>query len=129
MHSCRKASRRGGEGRLGKPRFGWAGFVGGNAGDQWTVKQVAVIFTRIEPMHAPSLRQTIRLVREANAAWDGGEYGRLCYSGNRWTVLPVPAQGYGTEWLPGDGEPLDAVAVARRLLAAFRDTRACQRNK
>lgn len=75
----------------------------------------------------PSLRQVTRMVREANAEWDGGEYCALVRIGQRWTVA-VDCRGsfasYGREWLPGDGEPLDAVGVARRLLAAFRDARA-----
>jgi hypothetical protein len=82
----------------------------------------------VEP---PNLKVLARLVREANDAWDGGEYCALVRIGQRWTV-GVDCRGgfetYGREWLPGDGAPLDAVAVARRLLAAFRDATTKQRS-
>jgi hypothetical protein len=83
----------------------------------------------------PSLRAVAEMVREANEAWDGGEfatlvhYTRLNGGHGAWAVEPVSfgshdvnaPPAYGREWLPGDGLPCDAVAVARRLLAAWRD--------
>jgi len=79
-------------------------------------------------MPRPKLREVTRLVREANAAWDGGEYcGLMRVSANggtwKWHVAPVgaPCNPAGREWLPGDGKKLDAVAVARRLIVAWRE--------
>lgn len=79
-------------------------------------------------MRLPSLRYVTRLVRETNQHWDGGEFATLAYRDNRldcWSVLPVgatmPGRVFGREWLPGDNAPIDAVAVARRLLASAKD--------
>ena len=77
------------------------------------------------------------MIREANAAWDGGEYAALTYNPDRidcWTVetldhLTASGEQYGRQWIPGDGKPLDATAVARRLLAEFREATANQRSK
>ncbi len=76
----------------------------------------------------PTLRALAQMVRKANAAWDGGEYAALtwCIDPPEWRVevldhLTASGEQYGREWIDGDGLPCDAVAIARRLLAAFRD--------
>lgn len=75
-------------------------------------------------MKAPTLRSVTAEVRDLNAKFDGpGEVG--ISSGGRvlYTDGLADMQGClaGREELPGDGRPVDAVAVARRLLAAWRD--------
>lgn len=77
-------------------------------------------------MKPPSLRYVTQLVRSINSAWDGGEFVTLARYGASWTLEPAEHpcgsdEHHGREWIPGDGQPLDAVAVARRLLAAYRD--------
>lgn len=92
----------------------------------------------------PSLRALVGQLRELHAAWShpdcGGEYIRLMCEclGNvapyyRWIITPSPdyywvacldtgaPYVFGREFIPGDGAPFDAVAAARRLLAAARD--------
>ena len=81
---------------------------------------------------APALRQVTRMVADANEAFDGGDYLTLAAvpTGDTerefyWSVVvvgdPSCRDTYGREWVPGDRRPCDAVAIARRLLAAFRD--------
>ncbi len=80
----------------------------------------------------PTLSALTHLVREANDHFDGGDWIKLAAvptgHGEReyyWSVLVTDdtlcSQAFGREWIPGEGRPLDAVAVARRLLAAYRD--------
>lgn len=67
-----------------------------------------------------------REVRRLNAAFDGpgtvclqlidGWYTEVGHVSSGWTEI-------GSEDIPGDDRPCDAVAIARRLLAAFRDFR------
>lgn len=85
-------------------------------------------------MNAPSLRKLTAELRALHSAYAhpdaGGEYVKLHVSNlepDTWCVAPVGATGwswphYGREYVPGDGAPFDAVAAARRLLAAFRDS-------
>jgi hypothetical protein len=75
-------------------------------------------------MKAPTLRSVAADVRDLNAKFDGeGEVGisnggRVLYQDGLGDMTGCLA---GHEVLPGDGRPVDAVAVARRLLAAWRD--------
>jgi len=87
-------------------------------------------------MTLPSLREVTRQLRALHEAWahpdGGGEYATLArlYDpdtlGYKWQVQAVSlgdeVQGYehGHEYVPGDGRQFDAVAAARRLLAAAR---------
>lgn len=88
-------------------------------------------------MRAPALRHVTRMVRQANDAWEGGEFCALSYTADEldcWSIdvfdsRSVVSVQFGREWIPGDGAPLDAVAVARRLLAAFVEGRASQPSK
>lgn len=84
---------------------------------------------------APPTLLTVRnMVREANDAWEGGEWCTLALvhgglgPGDLYWAISVPGDpgvhsAYGREHLPGDGRPCDATGIARRLLAAFRDVR------
>lgn len=93
-------------------------------------------YWRVSEMGLPSLRDVSRMVREANAAWEGGEFCALSYAPEerpQWSIDVIDSTGivgvqFGREWLPGDGKPLDATAVARRLLAAFTDATTNQRS-
>lgn len=94
----------------------------------------------------PSLRALTRELRELHEAWShpdaGGEYVRLVHhienNHYEWRVFaagqldsvwvahrdeggPGSAMVYGWEYIPGDGARFDAVAAARRLLAAARE--------
>lgn len=86
----------------------------------------------------PSLRTLTADLRHVKEAFDhpdcGGEYVSLYledsdvppFEPKSWRVYPVGfnccyTQCVGREYVPGDGEPFDAVAAARRLLAAARD--------
>ncbi len=83
------------------------------------------------PRRAPALRHVTRLVRDANRYWEGGEWAVLAYRTDQfdcWAIEPVstlasPGEQFGREYVPGDNAPVDAAAIARRLLAAFRDAR------
>lgn len=77
---------------------------------------------------ARPLREVVNQVRACNDDFDGpgticlqlidgNEFAEVGHVGGGWTEL-------GREDLPGDGRPCDAVAIARRLLAAFRDEQA-----
>ncbi len=74
----------------------------------------------------PTLLELTRMLREANEAFDGGDFVTLgMLDGLYWGVWvvgdPAVCRACGREFVPGDGKPFDAVACARRLLAAFRD--------
>jgi hypothetical protein len=93
----------------------------------------------------PSLRALTADLRELHAAWAhpdaGGEYVRLVFhienNHYEWLAVaagqvdslwiahvdhkPNSAMVYGWEFIPGDGARFDAVAAARRLLAAARE--------
>lgn len=90
----------------------------------------------------PSLRALTRELRALHEAWShpdaGGEYAALvcAHAGGtppsfEWRVyafgmaaalwLHPETDVFGREHIPGDGAPFDAVAAARRLLAAARD--------
>ena len=73
----------------------------------------------------PPLREVTRRVRELNDSFDGPCPVFLCVEGREWGVRPY---GYEPcelairsryEELPGDGLPIDAVAIARRLIATL----------
>lgn len=75
----------------------------------------------------PSLDCVRRMVRSANREWDGGEYVALtrCDDGT-WRAevcdhLAASGEQHGQEWIPGGDIQCDTTAVARRLLAAWRD--------
>lgn len=79
---------------------------------------------------APTLRALTARLRELHTAWShpdaGGEYVQLRQAiDGTWYVTPYTLSGersaHGREWIPGDGAKFDAVAAARRLLAAVRD--------
>lgn len=92
----------------------------------------------------PGLQALTRTLRALHAAWAhpeaGGDHVRLvCHiSGGqyRWDAVAAGSIDslwlarhalsarplvFGEEFVPGDGAPFDAVAAARRLLAAVRD--------
>lgn len=80
----------------------------------------------------PTLRELIRMLRSLNAVIDGPYTVALTYDSERWDGTPYAGWGleepgyyceaqYGREELPGDDQAFDAVAAARRLLAAWRD--------
>jgi len=83
----------------------------------------------------PSLRALTARLCEVHSAFShpiaGGEYVALRIQRREsgapvsWGVIvldaPSPWNFYGREWVPGDGVRFDAVAAARRLLAAARD--------
>lgn len=83
----------------------------------------------------PPMSHVVRLLREANDAYDGGEFVTLIHvashqQGGRWAQWAIyphspeaqePDEQHGREWLPGDGTLFDAVGAARRLLADWRD--------
>jgi hypothetical protein len=84
----------------------------------------------------PSLREVTRQLRVLHEVWShpdcGGEYVAMTLNhyryGNHeprnWIVRIVGDPDntqYGREFIPGDGAKFDAVAAARRLLAAARD--------
>ena len=80
------------------------------------------------PPKPPTLRTLAQMVRQAAATWDGGEYAALtwCENPEQWTLetldhLTASGEQYGREWIDGEGRPVDSIAVARRLLAAYRD--------
>lgn len=73
-----------------------------------------------------TLREATRQVRELNDAYDGpGGVSIHLLDGTGYVSGYEFHEGdhkeYGYEELPGDGRRFDAVGVARRLLAAFRD--------
>lgn len=79
-------------------------------------------------MKRPTLRALVAELRSLNEALDGPWTVALCFDRERWDAgwgLEDPdydCEGtYGIESLPGDDMPFDAVAAARRLLAALRD--------
>lgn len=71
----------------------------------------------------PTLRQLTKELRELHEAWShpdaGGEYVGMACLGGTWRLC-LPGT-HGSECIPGDGQPFDAVAAARRLLAAVSD--------
>lgn len=76
----------------------------------------------------PLLRWVTREVRRCNDAFDGPAPVslKIFHETFQWRVAVCdssddPNEAKGCEPLPGDGRPIDAVAVARRLLAAWRD--------
>jgi len=77
----------------------------------------------------PSLRALTRELRALHAAWAhpdaGGEYVTMVWRHGLeiWEMRCDDGWKYtaGREYIPGDGLPFDAVAAARRLLAAARD--------
>lgn len=85
----------------------------------------------------PTLRSITRRLRELHEAWShpiaGGAYVELRLHYDNWNfyqwqvnIVGQPrccdwGPPCGREWIPGDGAPFDAVAAARRLLAAARD--------
>jgi hypothetical protein len=84
----------------------------------------------------PSLRAVTAELRSLHQAWShpdgGGAYAALTlisddvvFRPRRWRVRALDSLTYtaqfGREWVPDDGKPFDAVAAARRLLAAARD--------
>ncbi len=88
--------------------------------------------------NTPTLRELTRRLRALHEAWAhpdaGGEYVELVLmdperdsdpSQRFWSLLSVGTVEGGTragrEYIPGDGKPFDAMAAARRLLAAVRD--------
>lgn len=73
----------------------------------------------------PSLREVTRQLRELNAI-EFGEFVTLAPDEQTrgWRVEAVTSAidvVFGREFVPGDGASFDAVAAARRLLAAARD--------
>jgi hypothetical protein len=79
-------------------------------------------------LRLPSLRALTRSLRELHEAWShpdcGGEYVCLVDAGSKvgWVIETAEhPDGVGREYVPGDGARFDAVAAARRLLAAARD--------
>ena len=72
-----------------------------------------------------SLRETINQVRALNHDFDGpGTVCLVAIDGNEFAEVMHMGSGYaeyGAEEIPGDDKPFDAVRVARRLLAAWRD--------
>jgi hypothetical protein len=77
------------------------------------------------PLKPRPLRHVTNQVRDLNTHFDGpGTVCLVAIGGNEFLeVMHVGSTWpeYGSEDLPGDGLPVDAVAVARRLLAAWRD--------
>jgi hypothetical protein len=75
-------------------------------------------------MTPPSLRALTAELRALHAAWAhpdaGGEYVGITAEGGMLEAYEGQRL-IGREWIPGDGKPFDAVAAARRLLAAVRD--------
>lgn len=76
----------------------------------------------------PTLRALAASLRETHDAFShpaaGGEYVCLVDAGPGagWVLeCGHHPDGVGREWVPGDGARFDAVAAARRLLAAARD--------
>lgn len=76
----------------------------------------------------PSQRALARALRETHEAYAnplaGGEFVSLVNAGEVGWILEGPEHpdAVAREWVPGDGAPFDAVAAARRLLAAARDS-------
>lgn len=72
---------------------------------------------------AVNLRDITKQLRELNLHYDGP--GSVCLneqgSLDNFHQPGVRFHRIGCEELPGDGRPFDAVAAARRLLAAWRD--------
>lgn len=69
----------------------------------------------------PTLRGLTAELRSLNEAFDGPGVVSLTPSGQ--VAMFEPSCGLaGREEIPGDDHPFDAVAVARRLLAAWRDS-------
>lgn len=75
-----------------------------------------------------TLREATRQVRELNEAYDGPggvslheTIGHQVYVSG-YDFREGEDREHGYEEVPGDGRPCDAVAIARRLLAAFRDS-------
>jgi hypothetical protein len=72
-----------------------------------------------------SLREVTRRVREMNQNFDGPCPVFLCIEPTEWAVRPygyqpcLPATASRLEELPGDDRKIDAVAIARRLIATL----------
>jgi hypothetical protein len=84
-------------------------------------------------MTLPSLKTITARLRELHEAWAHpiAGPGTVCLAkvydpdilGHRWEVATVGDSGgweFGSEDIPGDGLPFDAVAAARRLLSEAR---------
>jgi hypothetical protein len=81
-------------------------------------------------MKPPSLRELTRELRSLNDHLDGPWTVGLGVDEDAGTlgVFGLDEAAFcrvivGAEHLPGDAQPFDAVAAARRLLAAFRESR------
>lgn len=76
----------------------------------------------------PSLRDLTRALRATHEAFAhpiaGGEFVSFVNAGEAGWILECAEHpdAVAREWVPGDGADFDAVAVARRLLAAARDS-------
>lgn len=80
-------------------------------------------------MNAPGIRALTAELRYLNEHFDGPAPVALTLDAEAfpmrgWALLEPGTWGhqqYGCETVPGDDRPFDAVAAARRLLAALRD--------
>lgn len=64
----------------------------------------------------PTVRALAAQLRDLNRHYDGPGPVQLERYERRWHLTPL-----GREEIPGDNRPFDAVALARRLLADYRD--------
>jgi hypothetical protein len=80
-----------------------------------------------EAVAPPSVRQLAHMLRGANSVdlgrgWRAGLALRAVAGRSRWSLVSEGEPGArGSELIPGNSKRFDAVAAARRLLAAVRD--------